>query len=82
MLTNEDKIEHVRLISSKMSDPFRRFLSCLTDDTPIKQIELDDFVPPTGLHESKRVILVGDAFHAMTMCKPRIHGVCLMCMFG
>lgn len=38
-------------------------------DTEIKRLDVLDWAPPIGLHSNGQVVLMGDAFHLMSMCK-------------
>lgn len=67
-------IERVRLmkhISREWADPFHTIVQSIPEDTDVKTITLEDWVPPTKgwttVPGSDRVVLVGDAAHAMTM---------------
>jgi hypothetical protein len=66
---NEERIQTIRKIAQDWAEPFRSFVNLITSNTSVKQLDLDDFAPHTALHSGKRVVLVGDAFHAMTMCR-------------
>lgn len=71
-LGSSDQNERVRIvkdIARNWAEPFQSFVSLISDTTNVTQLDLDDFAPYTGLHSTGRVVLVGDAWHAMTMCK-------------
>ena len=57
------------------AEPFRECVMSIPDDTEVKTIRLEDWVPKTGAWDNHngRVTLVGDAAHAMTMCKSSLH---------
>lgn len=78
-----DRVKLMKSISSSWADPFRSIVQNIPEDTDIKSINLEDWVPPPmekwdaaapGPH---RVILVGDAAHAMTMYRGEAanHGI-------
>jgi 2-polyprenyl-6-methoxyphenol hydroxylase-like FAD-dependent oxidoreductase len=68
-LNNEERIQTIRKIANDWAEPFHSFVNLITSTTSVKQLDLDDYAPHTALHSGKRVVLIGDAFHAMTMCK-------------
>ncbi|KAM0283164.1 hypothetical protein ACHAQH_002646 [Verticillium albo-atrum] len=58
------------LISSfaqSWAEPFRSIANGVAATAEVKQLELQDYVPPEGMRSTGRVVLMGDAFHAMTM---------------
>lgn len=68
-LTNSERMTIVRDIVSGFAEPFRSFLSHMSDDTRVKRLELDDYVPRQRTVAAGTYTLVGDAAHAMAMCK-------------
>jgi len=69
--TNEAGINLIRAFAETWSEPFRSIANSLPEDTEIKCLELYDWLPPKGLHGKGRVLLVGDSFHPMSMCRPQ-----------
>lgn len=72
--SNDERIAMIRGIAPSFSEPFCSFLLLAPSDTSVKQLDLDDWAlpnesSPAGLHT-----LVGDAAHAMTMCKSQAGG--------
>jgi hypothetical protein len=67
--SNQDRVEIIRHIAQDWAEPFRSFVNLITDTTSVKQLDVDDFAPHAGLHSIGKMVLVGDSFHAMTMCK-------------
>jgi hypothetical protein len=65
-----DRVNIIRDIVQDWAEPFRSFVMLITDATDVKQLDLDDCAPEKAMKPADRVMLVGDAFHAMTMCKP------------
>jgi hypothetical protein len=65
------KLELVKKFATTWAEPFKSFALSIPKDTEVKQINLSDWAPPEGLHGSGPVVLLGDAFHPMTMCKWR-----------
>lgn len=52
------------------SEPFRSLvLNNVRPETEIKRLDVLDWAPPRGLHSKGQVVLMGDAFHLMAMCK-------------
>lgn len=68
-LSNKDRINIVKRVAQDWAEPFRSFVSLIPDTTNVKQLNLEDFPPPLEMPQWKRVLLVGDALHAMSMCK-------------
>ncbi|KAH7386695.1 FAD binding domain-containing protein [Phaeosphaeria sp. MPI-PUGE-AT-0046c] len=64
---NANRIETVRAIAQQWAEPFKSFITQISDTTKIKQLDLEDFAPRPKLRSTDKVILVGDAFHAMSM---------------
>ena len=58
------------------SEPFRSLvLNNVHPETEIKRLDVLDWAPPLGLRSKGQVVLMGDAFHLMSMCKslsPRV----------
>ena len=52
------------------AEPFRESVMSIPEDTDVKTIRLEDWVPRKGVwdHKQGTVTLAGDAAHAMTMC--------------
>lgn len=67
---NANRIETIRNIAQQWAEPFKSLMSQIPDTTKVRQLDLEDFAPRPSLRSTDRVILVGDAFHAMSMCKP------------
>ena len=67
--TNKNRIEIIKDIAKGFAEPFCSFLSLVPNDTEVKQLYLDDFTPREEVSASDIYTLVGDASHAMTMCK-------------
>ncbi|KAK2026422.1 FAD binding domain-containing protein [Colletotrichum zoysiae] len=65
--TNAGKIELIRSFAEGWSEPFRGLALGIPDNTDVKQLDLYDYPPPKGLRSKGRVVLMGDAFHAMAM---------------
>ena len=65
------KLELVKKFASTWAEPFKSFALSIPKGTEVKQINLSDWAPPEGLRGSGPVVLLGDAFHSMTMCKWR-----------
>ncbi|KAK2038393.1 FAD binding domain-containing protein [Colletotrichum somersetense] len=65
--TNAGKIELIKSFAEGWSEPFRGLALGIPDNTDVKQLDLYDYPPPKGLRSKGRVVLMGDAFHAMAM---------------
>jgi 2-polyprenyl-6-methoxyphenol hydroxylase-like FAD-dependent oxidoreductase len=71
--SNAGRLKLMKELASGWVDPFREIVSAIPDEAEVKTISLEDWVPPrkgwSGVKGRGRVVLVGDAAHAMTMCK-------------
>ncbi|KFA76996.1 hypothetical protein S40288_08590, partial [Stachybotrys chartarum IBT 40288] len=65
--TNEERHKFLEELAGTWADPFRSIIRTIPDDTDIKPLDLQDYVPPKDLRSTDRVALMGDAFHAMAM---------------
>ncbi|KAH7384009.1 FAD binding domain-containing protein [Pyrenochaeta sp. MPI-SDFR-AT-0127] len=65
--TSKERIDIIKQVARDWAEPFCSFVSLIPDTTDVKQLDIDDFPPSSGKHGSERVLLVGDASHAMTM---------------
>ncbi|KAM0525575.1 hypothetical protein ACHAPE_000282 [Trichoderma viride] len=66
--TNEERYELVVSFAKTWAEPFRSFaLSNVHPDTPIKRLDVLDWAPPIGLRSKGQAVLMGDAFHLMSM---------------
>lgn len=67
--TNKARYDLIQAFAQTWAEPFRSVAQGIPEDTEIKDLEPNDFPPPKGLRTSGRAVLMGDAFHAMAMCK-------------
>lgn len=69
--TSAERISWVKTITSGWVEPFRGLVQDIPDDAEPKVINLEDWPPQKGSWDNRggRVTLIGDAAHAMTMCK-------------
>ena len=70
--TNDERLTVIRNTAQDFAEPFRSFLSLVPNDANVKQLDLDDWAFPNDSSATGSITLVGDAAHAMTMCKYRI----------
>jgi hypothetical protein len=66
---NEERLAMIKAIALDLAEPFRSFLLLVPDDAKVKQLDLDDWSLPRESPAASTYTLVGDAAHAMTMCK-------------
>jgi 2-polyprenyl-6-methoxyphenol hydroxylase-like FAD-dependent oxidoreductase len=66
---NEERLATIKTIALDLAEPFRSFLLLVPDDAKVKQLDLDDWSLPRESPAASTYTLVGDAAHAMTMCK-------------
>lgn len=71
--TNAARHQLVQAFAKTWEDPFSALVQMIPKDTDIKPMELSDFPPPKGLRSGSRAVLMGDAYHAMAMCKWLFH---------
>lgn len=68
--TNKERYELMHAFAKTWSEPFRSLvLNNVHPDTEIKRLDVLDWAPPLGLRSKGQVVLMGDAFHLMSMCK-------------
>jgi hypothetical protein len=51
------------------AEPWRSLVLGIPADTEMKGLKLQDLPPPKDFQTKGRAILMGDALHAMAMCK-------------
>lgn len=68
-LTNTERIKIVKTLANGFAEPFCSFLSLISDDVEVKKLDLNDFAPRRDVFATSTSTLVGDAAHAMAMCK-------------
>lgn len=61
----------MKKIAEGWCEPFRSSVMRIPDGTEVTTINLEDWVPKKGLWDNLggKVTMLGDAAHAMTMCK-------------
>lgn len=68
--TNKERYELMHAYAKTWSEPFRSLvLNNVHPDAEIKRLDVLDWAPPLGLRSKGQVVLMGDAFHLMSMCK-------------
>ena len=69
--SNPDRVKLMKQIGQNWANPFNEMVTQIPDDSEVKVLHLEDWVPKADLWRSQpgRVTLVGDAAHPMTMCK-------------
>ncbi|RFU72369.1 fad binding domain-containing [Trichoderma arundinaceum] len=68
--TNKERYELMRSFAKTWAEPFRSLvLNNVYPETEIKRLDVLDWAPPKGLRSKGQVVLMGDAFHLMSMCK-------------
>ncbi|KAL7817526.1 FAD/NAD(P)-binding domain-containing protein [Trichoderma aethiopicum] len=66
--TNKERYELMHTYAKTWSEPFRSLvLNNVHPDTEIKRLDVLDWAPPLGLRSKGQVVLMGDAFHLMSM---------------
>ncbi|KAL7924888.1 hypothetical protein ACQKWADRAFT_286263 [Trichoderma austrokoningii] len=66
--TNAGRYELMVSFAKTWAEPFRSLvLNNVRPDTPIKRLDVMDWAPPVGLRSKGRAVLMGDAFHLMSM---------------
>lgn len=68
---NEERLKIMKEIADGWAAPFREIVLAIHGGTEVKTISLEDWVPPKegweGEDGQEKVVLLGDAAHAMTM---------------
>lgn len=67
--SNAEKHELIQTLAATWAEPFRTLALSIPENEIIKGFAPQDFPPPLGLHSTGQAVLMGDAFHAMAMCK-------------
>jgi hypothetical protein len=62
-------------IASGWIAPFSGIVQDIPEGTEVKTLGLEDWPPSKGMWDNSggRITLIGDAAHAMTMCKSGLH---------
>ncbi|KAF2823824.1 FAD binding domain-containing protein [Ophiobolus disseminans] len=63
----QERIAIIREVSKQWAEPFKTFVQLIPDTTNVQQLDISDFPPSAGVDAAGRVLLVGDACHAMSM---------------
>lgn len=68
---NDQRLNLMRTIAAGWSSPFREAVLDISHGTFVQAIRLEDWPPAVGVWTNLdgRATLIGDAAHAMTMCK-------------
>jgi len=72
----------MKSLAEGWAEPFKECVMSIPEDSDIKTIKLEDWVPRKGTWNNRggTVTLVGDAAHAMTMCMSPFPSLsCLTC---
>ena len=66
-----ERLTVMKMIAEGWAEPFRQCVMAIPAETAVQAIRLEDFVPRVGMWDNihGRVTMVGDAAHAMTMCR-------------
>lgn len=70
--TNEERFALLREIGSTWANPFHSLIESIplgAKIPEIQRIQVCDLVPSSDVCYTGRVVLMGDAMHAMSMCK-------------
>lgn len=71
---NTERLTWMKTITSNWIEPFKEIVHDIPQGTEVKIISLEDWPPRKGAWDNHdgRVTMIGDAAHAMTMCKSNI----------
>lgn len=73
-----ERVQLLKRIAAVWAEPFRECVLSIPEDTEVKTIRLEDWIPRQGIWDGKgRATLIGDAAHAMTMYRGEAanHGI-------
>ena len=70
--TKEERVMLMKEFAKGWAEPFRSLVMGIPSETEVKDLPIADFLPKVGMWDNAdgRVTVVGDAAHAMTICKP------------
>jgi hypothetical protein len=73
--TVREQIQLIHEFAGTFAEPWRSLALGVNVDADVKGLKIQDLPPPMGLQTTGRVVLMGDALHAMAMCKlhQRLH---------
>ena len=80
-VTNEQSVHLMKEITDGWISPFRDRVQEIPNDTPVQAIRLEDWPPEVGAWDNLngKATLIGDAAHAMTMCRSRSYHTWTLC---
>ena len=67
--TNSERLQLIKSLAANWAEPFRTVALGISDQDELKDLIPQDFAAPQDLHSPGLAILMGDAIHAMAMCK-------------
>ena len=69
--SDAERVALMKNFAEGWKEPFRGLVMSLVDDTAVKELAVEDYLPEYGIGEKSegKVALVGDAGHAMTICE-------------
>lgn len=69
--SDEERVSWMKELASGWVEPFTSIVQDIPKGTEVKAIGLEDWLPTAGLLDNAggRITLIGDAAHAMTMCR-------------
>ena len=69
--SDTERVALMKNFAGEWKEPFRRLVMSLAEDTAVKELAVEDYLPENGAGEKGegKVALVGDAGHAMTICE-------------
>lgn len=67
----KERLALMKRIADGWAEPFRECVMQIPEGTAVQAVRLEDFVPRHNMWDNMhgRVMMVGDAAHAMTMCR-------------
>ena len=69
--SDAERVTLMKDFAEEWKEPFRGLVMSLAEDTAVKELVVEDYLPEHGIGEKGKgkVALVGDAGHAMTICE-------------
>lgn len=68
-VTDVKRLENMRKRTENWAEPLKGLVHDIPEGTPVKAVRIADWAPGDWDNHGGRITLIGDAAHAMTMCR-------------